>query len=624
MKKVKGVKGYGALWLVALVAVAVALLRGESHLLWKIQELDLFLWTPLFFEQQMVVPAGMLSWLGAGFTQLLYQPWLGVLVLCGWWWLLMWLLKRTFCISDRWALLALIPVALLLMANVDMGYWIYLQKLRGWFFSATIGVTVATALLWVFRSMPDWHCGRQVLIALVALAGYPLLGAYALAAVVLMGLWAWRIEKNRWMAAADTVVAVVGAVGVPLLCYRYVYYETHVANIYWAGLSDFHLMETSYYHLIPFYLLAVYYLLLALLCGKGRQREADKQRSTEGRSDGRSRLMAWLVQGVLAVVLVVGIATVWYKDENYHHELAMMHAVEQLRWEEVLEEASRQKDEPTRVIVMLRNLALSRLGRQGDEMYFYPNGSKAADADFTVQASLLVGNMIYYHYGLLNDCHHVCIELGVKFGWGVSELKYMARSSMLMGDIKAMRKATGLLKHTLYHRQWAEKLEQLQRDGQQQMSSHPETGPILHMLHYPDTTGPDSGNNVEKTLMGILARMDAPDETMQEQCLLAALWQKEARLFWPRFTRYVAMRQQGAIPRHYLEAACLFAHEGQQQATDLHFPYGKEVEERYERFMQELAAYDGMELLDVQQALYPLYGDTYYYEYYLMNNLEFF
>ena len=99
-----------ALWAGAIIAIAVALLIWESELLWKVQHLNLFLFSSLFFKQQMIVPGGFLSYLGTFFTQFFYYPWLGVMLLCGWWLLLTWVTKRTFRIADRWNALALLPV----------------------------------------------------------------------------------------------------------------------------------------------------------------------------------------------------------------------------------------------------------------------------------------------------------------------------------------------------------------------------------------------------------------------------------------------------------------------------------------------------------------------------------
>jgi hypothetical protein len=62
---------YSVLWLAVLLAVAIVLLTFEPHLLWKVQQKNLFLCSLLFFKEQLVVPGGMLTWLGTFFTQFL-------------------------------------------------------------------------------------------------------------------------------------------------------------------------------------------------------------------------------------------------------------------------------------------------------------------------------------------------------------------------------------------------------------------------------------------------------------------------------------------------------------------------------------------------------------------------
>ena len=167
------------IWIVALAIIAGAMLFFESDQLWKIQEKNLFLCSTLFLKEQLVVPGGLLTWVGMWFTQFLYHPWLGVLLLCGWWLLLMALTKRTFRIPDRWGILMLIPVVLLLLTNMDLGYWIYTMRLQGYFFSATIGTTFGSALLWAFRKLPANLWVRIAYVMVVVLACYPLMGAYA-------------------------------------------------------------------------------------------------------------------------------------------------------------------------------------------------------------------------------------------------------------------------------------------------------------------------------------------------------------------------------------------------------------------------------------------------------------
>ena len=195
-------------WLLALILIAASLLFFESEFLWKTQELNLFLTTPDFFCQQMVVSGGLLTYLGTFLTQFLAIPWLGVLMLCALWFLIMWLTRRAFRVSDRWSVLMLIPVALILITIVDMGYWVYLLKLRGHFFVTTLGVTAVVALLWAFRSLPSRWGLRAIFIVLTCLAGYPLLGIYALAAAVVMGFWTWRLT-TKGESIINTLVALV-------------------------------------------------------------------------------------------------------------------------------------------------------------------------------------------------------------------------------------------------------------------------------------------------------------------------------------------------------------------------------------------------------------------------------
>ena len=239
-------------WLGALLLIAFALLRFEYDLLWKVQQYNLFLDTSLFLSDKMVVPGGFLSYVSCFFTQFFFHPWLGVLMLCCWWLLLMWLTKRTFRIADNWAVLALIPVAILLAADMCLGYWHYFMKLQGYFFAASIGTTVAVAMLWVFRALPQKLWLRIGWVVLAAAIGYPLFGVYALAAVLLMALWTWRATEGHGISRIIlTVVALLSIVAVPLLCYRYVYYQTNISEIWTAALPVFFILESYPLNYIP-------------------------------------------------------------------------------------------------------------------------------------------------------------------------------------------------------------------------------------------------------------------------------------------------------------------------------------------------------------------------------------
>ena len=619
-------------WVVSLAVAAGLLLGYEYHVLWLIQEQSLFLCTPQFFQQQMVVPGGLLVYLGCFLTQLLYHPVLGVSVLCALWLLLMWLLRRAFMVGERWASLLVVPVALLLIANVDMGYWMYPLKLKGWYFDATVGVLVIASLLWAFRVLSAHRLWRRVLLAVTVIAGYPLFGTYAIAAAALMALWCWRLDKDRWQALIDCILAVLLAVAIPLLCYQYVYNQINIANLWWTGLPIFKIIDEYPEFYVPYALLGVCLVILtigkwtaakkeqsapapATAERKQKQKKSNRQKASSKKSQG------WWQTAVVIVVLaatVYGVYAAWMKDENFHHEAAMKHFVEQTRWDDVLAEAALQQDMPTRAVVVMRNLALSRLGRQSTEMYRYRNGSKQPASPFPIQLSLEIGNLLYYNYGMFNDCHHMCVEAGVEFGWRVEQLKYMARCDLMNNELGGMLKYTRLLKHTLFHGEWAENLEKLQQPELKRNDR--ETGPVMHMMHHYDNVGADHGY-AEKYLMNHLAVTDSDDPYFQEQSLLATMWTKNSTQFWFRFKRYLELNPGKPVPRYFKEAAYLYTTEEKRALFNV--PFDEGLKKTYKDFIDQLPKYDGMELDDVRSALYPMYGDTFFFDYYLMDDLTF-
>lgn len=598
-----------AIWLVALVMIAVALLIFESDQLWKVQEKNLFLCSSLYLKEQLVVPGGLLTWVGTWFTQFLYYPWLGVLLLCVWWWLLMSMTKRVFHITDRWAILLLIPVAILLLTNMDLGYWIYMLKLRGHFFVSTIGTTVVVALLWGFRCIPDKYYLRTVYLFITCALGYPLFGIYGLAAALLMGIWSWRLSASRTEAAINSVVAILSVAAVPLFCYRFIYYQINQANILWAELPLFYITEDHPTYYIPYYLLALFFVILAVTY------RADRQTGKV-----MKKPLYLLYQAVVAVMLVGGVYTYWMKDENFHRELTMQHRIANLDWNGVLEEAAAQEDEPTRAIVMMRNLALSRIGRQGDEMFRYKNGSKQYDAPFGMRLMLVIGPMIYYQYGLLNDCNRLSMEMGVEFGFRTEDYKMLVNCALLENDKPLARKYIGILKQTIFYSDWAEQAEAL-LDHPERIAKDAEREPITHMLHYDNVLSGDQGY-VERFLMTRLAKSSyADDPIFQEQALLATLWTKDNKQFWYHFSNYVKQHPQGRIPRYYQEAAYLYGRLEERRDMD-NVPFDPSVKDSFERFMTTASTYYNKKEVEVcRQGLYPLFGDTYYYDYYTMSQL---
>ena len=438
---------------VAVAVAAVLLVVFEADLLYTAQEQNLFLHTPLFFEQQMVRAGGLLTWTGCYLTQFFYYPMLGAGILGLLWAFLLWMFQRTFGLCDAWP--GLVPVACLLMTITTLGYWVYYLKLPGALFDATLGTIVAVIMAWAYRSLTAKFFLRTAFIPLSACIAYPLFGFYGLWGVALMALLSWRTEGSfRW---ADTLLAVLSIIAVPLVCYHTVYHETNIVNIYWAALPVFCYSDHRFFgYYVP-------YILLVASIGVFRG----------------ARYEVRFVR-ILAVVAVIAIAVFWYKDGNFHRELAMSRSMGRQDWKGVLSVAHGAK-EPTRAICLMRNLALFRLGQTDNEMSGYQNGSALPNAPFPVRLVHTVGKRLYLEYGIPNYCFRWSMEDGVEYGWTAERLRLMMLCSLLNGEFVVAQRYINMLKKTDFYGSWARRYESMLYRPQL-IANDPALKPIIPLL----------------------------------------------------------------------------------------------------------------------------------------------
>lgn len=594
-----------AILVAALVAIAFCLLKYEGDYLWKAQELNLFLDTPLFLKQQMIEAGWLLMWLGCWFTEFFYHPWMGVSLLCLWWALLMLVMGRTFRVPLKWATLLLIPVAALLLTDVDLGYWLYYLKLRGHFFVATIGTTLAVSSVWLFRLLPQRFFLRQAYLVVSTAVLYPLIGFYGLLAALLCGVLVWRLDDaSRTQRLLTSALALLSIAFFPLFYYNYVYCQTNIVNILWQGLPLFVIDQEYAAYYIPFYIIVATLVALALLYGRMTATAV------------KSPLKWGACQLLLIAALVYGVQRFWYKDYNFHKELAMQHHMADLDWEGVREEAAALDDEPTRAIVMMKNLALFRLGRQGDTMYNYRTGAKASDAPFPVSMVEVVGIPLYFHYGQYNYCYRWCMENGVERGWRAETLKFFIRCSLVSGETRVACKYLNLLKHTRYHGDWAAHYEALL--DRKKLQADPEFETVFHLTRCADVLSSDN-TIVEKFLMTQFANQPSTDSLYQEQAVYAALWTKNIATFWRNFFPYAQGHLGQHMPTHLQEAAYMYG-QLEKNVDTSHMPFDPGIADTYRDLMQAAQQCAGMSDEGMARALYTRFGHTYYYDYYLIRN----
>ncbi len=618
------------LLLLALVVMGWLLIERESEVYFRAQELSLWLPTRHFYETSIIYPGGTLTWAAAYMTQFFFRPWVGVVLMMLFWAVIMGLICRLLQLRGVWQGLSLLVPMCLLTCLVQMGYWLYYMKLQGHLWVPTLGVFLALVL-----AMPVRHItSRRVRLAWMALAGilgYPLMGAWSFLALALMllSLHDRPLKEILW----ETGLALLLVVAVPFIMAQQFYGQVEMKSAHLAAMPSFRYGVTNCQEYRWAYFALAASFVLCVLPHYIFRNEASAKRNR-----GNERL-PW--KEVLFVLLFIGLGAFgihkrWYRDTNFHKEVAMTNAIHELDWERVLHVMlSQDMGEPmppTRVMVMMKNLALFRLGRAGDEMFRYPEGAEQQHAPWQVKMTQVGGKLLYFNYGKEGFCYRWCMEDGVEFGWSVDVLKYMTKTSLLTHDWEVARKYIEILKRTRYHKEWAAHYEPF-INHPELMENDEEMKPIVPMSSFSDRLDGDN-TLVELYLMKTFSSGYGADRYYQEMTLLSSLIMKDIDLFWPRFHQYINMHQKEEgfhVPVHYQEAAYLYSMLEPNRPSELwpgktnsevveHLPFDASIKENYRRFMEFNGQCGSMTEEQKKVAFRPQFGDTFYYFYFLIRN----
>jgi hypothetical protein len=602
-------KIFYALSLLVLVSIGYVL-ACESELLFHIQEHSLWLKGNLFLEQLATYPAWATTYAGTFLTQFFYYPWVGIaiwLVLSA---LLVWLVRKAYRVPRLWTMWLWVPSILLLCSNLQMGYWIYTLKLKGYFFSTFVGFLIVTAAVWLFRWLIT-NRRKQVRIGAVIwmfffVSLYHPLGYFSLLGGAYMILLTWLLPVRRTHASLITLLGVACILFTPMVWYQY-FDNLNFDYIYTAGFPSFRPDDGVLRKrmCVPYVLLMGMPVFLMLA-----SRFVNKQPNK------------WLAVGniLLPIALMAGLVHYyWYRDDNFHKEIEMAHAVEKLDWEKVLEIARSETHTPTRMMIQYKTLALFRLGRAGDELYHYLDGSELPAANFHIHMMQVGGKTLYYHYGKENFCYRWCIEDGVEFGNKIEYLKFLVKTSILNNEKELAQKYINSLKRTLFYREWAEKYEGYLLHPER-VTEDPEMKEILYISKFKDQLDGDNAL-VEMYLLNAFAHGNGDEPHYQELTLIAALQSKDIALFWPRFTKYAMLHPKDHMPIHYQEAAYLYGN--LEKKVDIsRMPFDPSVKESYEQFMRMSLQYRNMSEEEMARLFYPQFGNTFYYFYFFVRNVK--
>lgn len=555
--------------LLAFILYVVYLLYINQEVFYTAHDRSEFIFGIPFFHALMQKPFGLMQYVGAWLTQLFYYPALGSAVLLAIWVLIFLVGIKAFRLQGSASALMLLPVACLLTSVVDLGYWIYIFSIRGYWFSQSIGYLVMLLLLWAARCTPrKWHLAWY----LVGVCLYPVLGWFSLLFVLCLAAFG----KPSWRE----LVGIVLVIFTTSIWHTQLYSNQNFDDVMLAGLPRFITPSDSTVHLsIPFWVLGGISVLIPL-CSK------------------------YLAKAFVPVLCaVVGIIFTWslmFHDENYFDEMRMVHYASDDNWKEVLDMAE-VIQKPTTTMVFLKNVALMNEGGLLDRSFKTGNIGYPIYNPDSVHVSLLsiASPAVYYNYGLVNEAIRLNYEMAIQAGFSPFYLKMLSRCALAKGDKELLERYTTLLHHHPFYHNW-------------------QPTPVTAKVSELGKSFPDEITGVENSDSYIVNTMsvwyDTDSKMASEQALFYAMISCDSHRFWPLLRNYLRLHKGEIFPVHAQEAYILFMDKAPEEKRMM-LPVEENVYNHYKQFCEALAKHvkPGKTIGQVAEEMQGEWGNTYWY-----------
>lgn len=567
--------------------------------------------TMVYFHECVRMPGGFLSWAGSYLTQYFYYPAYGAAIL-----ILLWILS--FCVAwrsfhVRWELtyLLFVPLVALLCTQVQLGYWVYFMKDIDYSFYHSLGFFFA--LLLSVDYLRKVKFGGYIQMVLVAALFYYPLGIYALLASVLVAL---RMFKDNWRTDWPAFLLLFA------VCYTVPLLETSGTTLMrpdepWLfGLKRFEIGPVRDYRLIaPLGWVLLSSLFIPLLGKQNRDKI-----STKG----------LVISQLLMLVVAFGAYRIVnernFSDSNYHAELKMLRAVDEQRWDDVLYEFNSAKGNPTRMMVLYRDIALLNRGELLNR-YRYNN----RPANPTVMSDSIVvricdttGDFIYYNFG--ETCFGIrrAIEHCMHYGFSYYTLRVLARCALINGEYDNVRKYLRLLEHSTFQKEWARELRPYLEDTTL-IASSPRFALVKRLYNGGSSMVGSDDYYVEPTLIHKLSHTATDNPEILDLALAYCLQDKDMNCFWAQVIRQHTLFPEKPFHPHIQEAMLLFHNELKTGPEDLSFlNIDPQIVARYNLFIGRVREYgrSGMNINQIGTSLQPEFGDTYWWDYCVLREIQ--
>ena len=559
--------------LLAFISFVVYILHINKEGFYTAHDRSEFIFGTPFFHTLLSKPFGLMQYVGAWLTQFFHKPAIGAGVMAVIWILIFFVGAKAFRLRGNTSALMLLPITCLLTSIVDLGYWIYIFPVRGYWFSQSVGYLVMLLLLWAARcTSRKWH----LVWYLIAVCSYPMLGWFALLFILCLAL----AEKPTWRELLGIFLLVLTA----SIWHALLYKNLKIDDVVLAGFPRFETpMDSSPHLTIPFWVLGVVSVLIPL-CRRFLTRPKVKA----------------FVPMLCAVAGIAFTSALMFHDRNYTDEMRMVRYASDDNWQEVLAMAEKS-NKPTSTMIFLKNIALMNEGSLLDRSFKLGNDAANIYNPDTLHVTLLdiASPLVYYNYGMMNEAIRLNFENAIQAGFSPFYLKMLCRCALAVGDEKLVERYTTILHHLPFYDHWqpapvTEKVKELQKC-------------------FPDElTGVE--NSESYLVNGISLWYESDSKVASEQALFYAMLRCDSRRFWASLRNYVQLHMDEEFPLHAMEAYILFMDKAPEEKRMM-LPVEQSVFERYKQFWEsmEKLAQPGMTIEKVGEEMRKEYGDTYWW-----------
>ena len=558
---------YGSL--LAFILFVVYILYINQEVFYTAHDRSEFIFGAPFFHALVSKPFGLIRYVGAWLTQLFCHPGVGTAVLLTIWALIFYVGIKAFRLKANASALMLLPIACLLTSVVDLGYWVYVSTIRGYWFSQSVGYLLMLLLLWAARCTPrKWH----LVWYLIAVCIYPVLGWFALLFILCLAL----VEKPTWRELLGLVLLFFTA----SIWHTQLYSNLNTDDVVLAGLPRFITPSDCTDRLsIPFWVLGAVSVLIPV-CQK--------------------YLTKVFVPVLCTVAGIVFTLSLMFHDKNYVDEMRMVRHACNDNWKAVLNLAEEVK-KPTSTMVFLKNVALMNEGGLLDRSFKLGNDAADIYNPDSLHVTLLdiASPLVYYNYGMMNEAIRLDFENAIQAGFSPFYLKMLCRCALAVGDQKLVERYTTILHHNPFYGDWqpapvTEKIKELQKC-------------------YPDEiTGVENSDSY--IVNGVSLWYESDSKLASEQALFYAMMRCDSRRFWASLRKYVQLHLDEQFPLHAMEAYILFMDKAPEEKRMM-LPVEQSVFDRYKRFwvVLEEKAKPGMTVEQAGEAMREEFGDTFWW-----------